>query len=89
MQEMCIQSLGWEDPLEEEMATGSSILAWEIPWTGGTWWATVHRSQKVQYDLATYQQFLTTKPRSSVLVPWWVAIGFSALYPNVALPVSL
>ena len=26
------QSLGWEDPLEEEMATQSSILAWEIPW---------------------------------------------------------
>ena len=29
-----VQSLGWEDPLEEEMATHSSILAWEIPWTG-------------------------------------------------------
>ena len=28
-----VQSLGWEDPLEEEMATQSSILAWEIPWT--------------------------------------------------------
>ena len=26
-------SLGWEDPLEKEMATHSSILAWEIPWT--------------------------------------------------------
>ena len=30
---MWIQSLGWEDPLEKEMATHSSILAWEIPWT--------------------------------------------------------
>ena len=30
---MLVQSLGWEDPLEEEMATQSSILAWEIPWT--------------------------------------------------------
>ena len=29
---MQIQSLGWEDPLEEEMATHFSILAWEIPW---------------------------------------------------------
>ena len=28
-----IQSLGWEDPLEKEMATHSSILAWRIPWT--------------------------------------------------------
>ena len=33
MQEMGIQSLGWEDPLEKEMATYSSILAWKIPWT--------------------------------------------------------
>ena len=33
MQETQVQSLGWEDPLEEEMATRSSILAWRIPWT--------------------------------------------------------
>ena len=32
-QEMQVQSLDWEDPLEEEMATHSSILAWRIPWT--------------------------------------------------------
>ena len=33
MQEMWVRSLLWEDPLEREMATHSSILAWEIPWT--------------------------------------------------------
>ena len=33
MQETQVQSLGWEDPLEEGMATHSSILAWRIPWT--------------------------------------------------------
>ena len=33
MQETWVRSLGQEDPLEEEMATHSSILAWEIPWT--------------------------------------------------------
>ena len=33
MQETWLQSLGWEDPLEEEMATHASILAWEIPCT--------------------------------------------------------
>ena len=33
MQETWVQSLGWEDPLEEEMATHSSILAWKIPQT--------------------------------------------------------
>jgi len=32
-QEMQVQSLGWEDPLEKEMATHSIILAWKIPWT--------------------------------------------------------
>ena len=32
VQETQIQSLGWEDPLEEEMTTHSSILAWKIPW---------------------------------------------------------
>ena len=33
MQETWVGSLGWEDPLEEGVATHSSILAWEIPWT--------------------------------------------------------
>ena len=33
MQEMWVHSLGGEEPLEKEMATHSSILAWEIPWT--------------------------------------------------------
>ena len=32
-QETLVQSLGWEDPLKKEMATHSSILAWETPWT--------------------------------------------------------
>ena len=34
MWETWVQSLGWEDPLEKEMATRSSILAWRIPWRG-------------------------------------------------------
>ena len=34
MQDTQVRSLGWEDPLEKEMATHSSILAWEIPWHG-------------------------------------------------------
>ena len=33
MQEIRVQSLGWEDPLEKEMVTHSSISAWEISWT--------------------------------------------------------
>ena len=39
---MQVLSLGWEDPLEEEMATPSSILALENPMDGGAWRATVH-----------------------------------------------
>ena len=36
MQETQVRSLGWENPPEEDMATHSSILAWEIPWTEET-----------------------------------------------------
>ena len=41
MQETRVQSLGWEDPLAEEMATHFSILAWKNPMEVGAWWATV------------------------------------------------
>ena len=41
-----VPSLGWEDPMEEGMATHSSILAWRIPIDRGAWWATVHRAAK-------------------------------------------
>ena len=43
VQEIQVQSLGGEDPLEKGMATHSSILAWRIPMDRGTWQATVHR----------------------------------------------
>ena len=46
MQEAQFQSLGWEDPLEKEMAIHSSILVWEIPWTVELKWAIVHRFAK-------------------------------------------
>ena len=42
MQETQVRFLDWEDILEMEMATHSSILAWEIPWSEGAWWSTVH-----------------------------------------------
>ena len=43
MQKTWVQSLGWEDPLEEGMATHSSILAWRMPRDRGAWWTAVHR----------------------------------------------
>ena len=56
MQEMQVPSLGQEDPLEKEMATHPSILAWESLWTD---WPGGLRSigwHKVEHDLATRQQ---------------------------------
>ena len=46
MQESWVQSLGWEDSLEEGMATHANILAWRIPMDRGAWWATVHGVMK-------------------------------------------
>ena len=49
MQEIQVQSLGQEDPLEKEMTTHSHILAWENPTDRGAWWATVHGVTKSQH----------------------------------------
>ena len=48
MQETWVLSQGWEDPLEEAMATHSSILGMENPMDRGVWWATVHRVTRSQ-----------------------------------------
>ena len=52
MQETWVRSLGWEVPLEKEMATHSSILAWEIPMDRGAGQATVHGVTKSQTQLS-------------------------------------
>ena len=54
MQETRVQSLGWEDPLEEETAAHSRILAWKIPWTEEPWQAIVHGIEKSQTQLNMY-----------------------------------
>ena len=46
MRETWVRSLGWEDPLQEDMATHSSILAWRIPMDRGARQATVHEVTK-------------------------------------------
>ena len=50
MQETQVQSLGQDDPLEEEMATHSSTLAWEIPWTEEPGGLQSMRMQRVKHD---------------------------------------
>ena len=51
-----VQSLGREDPLEEDMAAHSSILAWRIPWTEEPGGLQSMGSQRVGYNLATEGQ---------------------------------
>ena len=56
MQETQVRSLGWEDPLEEGMATYSSILAWRIPMDRGAWRATVHGVAQSQTRLRDWTE---------------------------------
>ena len=55
--EAWVQSLGWEDPLEEGMATQSSIWAWRIPLDRGAWWAMVYRVAKSWTQLSDFHFF--------------------------------
>ena len=53
MQETWVWSLGWEDPLEEDMATHFNFLAWRIPVDRGAWQATVYGVTKSQTHWTT------------------------------------
>ena len=53
VRETQVQSLGWEDPLEKEMTTHSSTLAWKIPWTKEPGRLQFMASQRVGHDRAT------------------------------------
>ena len=52
MQETWVRSQGWEDPLEKDMTTHFSILAWRIPMDRGAWWSTVYEVSKSQTRLS-------------------------------------
>ena len=56
MRETQVRSLGQEDCLEKEMATHTSILAWEIPWTEEPGGLQSVGLQRIRHDLATQQQ---------------------------------
>ena len=66
MWETWVQPLGWEDPLEEGMATLSSIPAWRIPMDRGAWWATVHGVAKGQTQLSDQAQHGTMSKRKCI-----------------------
>ena len=85
VRETWVQSLGWEDPLEKEMATHSSILAWRIPMDRGTWWTTVHevtesdtteRLSTAQHGVyaSMHSPFISSSPSS---LPLWLVSPFS------------
>ena len=55
MQETQVRSLGWKDPLEEGLATSSSILAWRVPWTEEPDRLQSMGSQRIRHDLESKQ----------------------------------
>ena len=67
MQEMLVPSLGWEDPLEEEMVTYSNILAWEIPWAEEP--GRLHTVHGVTKELDTTEQ-LNNESNNNHLPLW-------------------
>ena len=83
MQETWVQSLGWEDPLEEGETIHSSFLAWRIPMDRGAWWATVHGVPKSRTRLNNQVQYsdfprglFKIKSQHDLQNSWWLAPGF-------------
>ena len=76
-QKMWVWSLGWEDLLEEEMATHSGILAWTMPWTEESGWLPSMGSQRAGHDLATKQQWtLKMLYKQDVLLSFPICFSF-------------
>ena len=93
MRESRVQSLGWEDLLEKEMATHSSILAWKIPWTEKPGRLQPVGLQRVRHDWATYDlrliALVSTKHQESAIglpmsPPRWTSLS----PPSPAHPLS-
>ena len=80
MQEMLVWSLGWEDPLEEEMESPSCILAWEIPWTEEPGGLQSIGSQRVRHhDWATNFHFTFFIYKREFGVTWGVVFSLNNL----------
>ena len=84
MQETQVQSLGREDPLEKEMATHSSILAWEIPRDRGAWWAAVHGVTRVGCNLVTEPPSLKKGVKFHHRHPNKLSLTVRAVLPGMA-----
>ena len=73
MKEIWVRSLGWEDPVEKEMATHFSIPAWKMPWTVEPFRLQSMGSQRVIHDWATSLTYKTNKNSISLTgwLQWW------------------
>ena len=69
MWETWVRSLGWEDPLEKEMETHSSILAWRIPWMEEPGGLQSMGSQKVRHDRMTLLTYSLTHIICNIILP--------------------
>ena len=82
MQETQVRSLGWEDPLEKEMVTHSSIFAWRIPWTEKPGMLQSTGSQRVRRDWATSLTHSTINFHPSFLTYRWAAWNSQLLHSS-------
>ena len=76
MRGACVLSLGWEDTLEEDMATHSRSFAWRIPMDRGVWWAAVHEVT----ELDTTEQLRTQHRHTSITVYYILSILLELLW---------
>ena len=90
MPETQVQSLGQEDPLEKEMATHSSILAWEVPWTEEPGRLQSVGSQRVGHDLVTKPQPQCTFIYFHIVLGYHLAVwlGIFSFFLKVKIPKS-
>ena len=82
--EMRVWSLGWEDLLEEEMATYSGILAWEIPWLRrlAVYIPWGHKESNVTEQLSMHKHIHTHTQPCPICLPEWLLNACRAINPN-------
>ena len=93
MQGTWVQSPGWEDPLEKEIITHSSILTWKIPWIEEPGWLqSTGLRKRVRHDLLTKQQLVTNSLFSISVIQllfFVIFISFLGVTCNIILCLSL
>ena len=85
MWETSVPSLGWDDPLEEGMASHSSILAWRIPMDRGAWWAAVHgvaESDTAEWQSTAQNDILVRRGKKRLFSKWYWASLVAQLVKN-------